>query len=82
LEKIPTQLLPLLRVDSIGEIEPANGQLIMSFTGYDGHAYVIETSSNLVDWTAISTNSPLDGTLEITNSATSGQQFYRSVLLH
>jgi len=81
-EKIPTQLLPLLRTDSIGQIQPANGQLTMSFSGYDGHAYAIESSSNLKDWIVISTNSPSDGTFEITNPATSGQQFYRAVVLH
>jgi hypothetical protein len=42
LEKIPTQLLPLLRADSFGKIVPASGQLELSFSGYDGHAYAIE----------------------------------------
>lgn len=82
LEKIPTQLLPLLRVDSFGQIAPANGQLELSFSGYDGHTYAIQASSNLNDWVTISTNSPSDGNFGITNSTTSGQQFYRSVLLH
>jgi hypothetical protein len=81
-EKIPTQLLPLLRVDSFGKIVPANGQLAMSFSGYDGHAYAIEASSNLTDWVILSTNFPSDGNFGITNTTTSGQQFYRSVLLH
>ena len=78
LEKIPTQLLPLLRVDSFGKIVPANGQLELSFSGYDGHAYAIEASSNFTDWVIISTNCPLDGNFGITNTATSGQLFYRS----
>jgi hypothetical protein len=82
LEKIPTQLLPLLRADSFGKIVPANGQLEMSFSGYDDHAYAIEASSNFIDWIAISTNCPSDGNFGITIPATSGQQFYRSVLLH
>jgi hypothetical protein len=82
LEKIPTQLLPLLRADSFGKIVPANGQLEMSFSGYDGHAYAIEVSSNLTDWVIISTNYPSDGNFGTTNAPTSGQQFYRSVLLH
>jgi hypothetical protein len=82
LEKIPTQLLPLLRVDSFGKIVPANGQLEMSFSGYDGHTYAIEGSSNLTDWVIISTNCPFDGNFGITNTATSDQQFYRSILLH
>ncbi len=81
-EKIPTQLLPLLRFDSIGEIEPANGQLKLSFSGYDGHAYAIEVSSNLADWNIIGTNSPTDGMFTITNAASSDRQFYRSIVLH
>jgi hypothetical protein len=82
MEKIPTQLLPLLRTDSFGQIVPANGQLKMSFSGYDGHAYAIEASSNLTDWVILSTNSASDGTFEITNTATSRQQFYRAIVLH
>jgi hypothetical protein len=82
LEKIPTQLLPLLRADSFGRIAPVDGQLKLSFSGYDGHVYVIEASSNLIDWVAISTNCPLDGSFGITNAATFDQQYYRSVLRH
>lgn len=82
LEKIPTQLLPLLRVDSFGKIVPANGQLEMSFSGYDGHTYAIEASSNLTDWVIISSNCPSGGNFGITNATASGQQYYRSVLLH
>lgn len=81
LEIIPTQLLPLLRVDSIGQIDAFNGQSELSFSGYDGHIYAIQASSNLTDWVSISTNCPSDGIFEITNTTTSGQQFYRSVLL-
>jgi len=82
LEKIATQLLPLLRFDSFGKIVPANGQLGMSFSGYDGHAYAIEASSNLTDWVVLSTNCPSGGNFGITNTTTWSQQFYRSVLLH
>lgn len=82
IEKIPTQLLPLLRVDSFGQIVAANGQLELSFSGYDGHTYAIQASSNLTDWVIISTNCPLNGNFGITNTMTSGQQFYRSILLH
>lgn len=82
LEIIPTQLLPVLRVDSFGQIAPTDGQLQLSFSGYDGHTYAIQASSNLTDWVIISTNCPSDGNFGITNTATSGQQFYRSVLLY
>jgi len=75
-------LLPLIRVDSFGQIVSANGQLELSFSGYDGHTYAIQASSNLTDWVIISTNYPSDGIFGLTNTATSRQQFYRYVLLH
>jgi hypothetical protein len=82
-EIIPSQLLSLLRADSIGSIAPVNGQRVAQFTGYDGHAYAIEVSSDLINWVSISTNCPVNGMFGFTNSAApnANQQFYRSVLL-
>ena len=82
-EIIPSQLLSLLRADSIGSVGLMNGQSLFQFTGYDGHAYIIQASSNLVNWVSVSTNYPVNGMLNFTNSATqnANQQFYRSVLL-
>jgi len=83
-EIIPSQLLPLLRADSIGSVATANGQVVVQFTGYDGHSYAIQVSSNLVDWTSIGTNCPVGGVLSFTNSPTlnANPQFYRSILLN
>jgi hypothetical protein len=83
-EMIPSQLLPLLRADSIGSVAAVNGQVVIQFTGYDGHSYAIEVSSDLVDWIGIATNSPACGTFSFTNSPASNAnpQFYRSVLLN
>lgn len=83
-EIIPRQLLPLLRADSIGSVATATGPVVIQFTGYDGHDYAIEVSSNLADWTSIATNSPADGVFNFTNSPTpdANPQFYRSVLLN
>lgn len=83
-EMIPSQLLPLLRADSIGSVAMANGQVVVQFTGYDGHSYAIEVSSDLVDWTGIATNSPACGVFSFTNSPAlnTNPQFYRSVLLN
>ncbi len=83
-EIIPSQLLPLLRADSIGSVATANGQVVVQFTGYDGHSYAIEVSSNLVDWTSIGTNCPIGGVISFTNSPTlnANPQFYRSILLN
>ena len=83
-EIIPSQLLPLLRADSIGSVATANGQVIVQFTGYDGHSYAIEVSSNLMDWTSIDTNCPVGGVFSFTNSPilNASSQFYRSILLN
>jgi hypothetical protein len=83
-EIIPSQLLPLLRADSIGSVTTANGQVVVQFTGYDGHCYAIEVSSNLVNWISIGTNSPAGCVFSFTNSPTlnANPQFYRSILLN
>jgi hypothetical protein len=82
-EIIPSQLLPLLRADSVGSVASTNGQIVTRFTGYDPHTYAVEVSSNLVNWTSVSTNLSMDGGFSFTNSvpAKAGPQFYRSVLL-
>jgi hypothetical protein len=82
-EIIPSQLLSLLRVDSIGSAGLFNGQRVAQFTGYDNHAYAVEVSSNLVNWASVSTNYPVNGTFSYTNSMTTNTnpQFYRSILL-
>jgi hypothetical protein len=82
-EILPSQLLPLLRADSVGSIASTNGQITAQFTGYDNHTYAIEVSSNLVNWTSISTNPSVNGGFGFTNvtPANASPQFYRSVLL-
>jgi hypothetical protein len=82
-EEIPAQLLPLLRVDSVGSVGLTNGQMFVQFTGYDCHAYAIEVSSDLINWMSISTNYPVNGVFSFTNSVmlNAHQEFYRSVLL-
>jgi hypothetical protein len=81
-EIIPSQLLSLLRTDSIGSITLTNSQPVVQFTGYDGHPYAIQISSDLVNWTSISTNFPVGGVITFTNLGTQNvNQFYRSVLL-
>ena len=83
LEKIPSQLLPLLRMDSIGSVISANSQLLVQFTGDDNYSYAVEVSSNLVDWVRVSTNIPVNGVFSFVTGTPPGpqQQFYRSILL-
>jgi hypothetical protein len=82
-EIIPSQLLSLLRADSVGSVSLINSQPLMQFTGYDGHAYAIQMSSDLMNWVSISTNCPVNGVLSYTNTImlNANQEFYRSVLL-
>ncbi|HEY1661483.1 MAG TPA: hypothetical protein VGI03_03625 [Verrucomicrobiae bacterium] len=82
-EAIPSQLLSLLRVDSVGTAVSASGQVVFQFTGDDSQSYAIEASSDLVNWTSISTNNPVNGVFTFTNSPSvnGGAQFFRSVLV-
>lgn len=80
LEKIPGQLLSLLRSDSVGTITPHQNELLVQFTGYDCSAYAIAVSPNLMDWTFISTNHPSEGVFVLTNTASADALFFRSVL--
>ena len=82
-EAIPSQLLPLLRADSIGTMLNTNSQPQLQFSGYDGHAYAVQASADLVNWTSIATNSPVNGsfTLPLPTSPANAAQFYRTLLL-
>jgi len=60
---------------------PPPGQFIFQLQGLSGVPYVIQMSTNLTsaNWIPISTNTPANGTLYLTNAASSGAQFYRAV---
>jgi len=83
-EAIPSQLLPLLRADSVGSAAFTNGQTVIRFSGSDGHTYAIEVSTDLVNWTSINTNRPAGGVISFTISPAfnATAQFYRSILLY
>jgi hypothetical protein len=56
-----------------------NGQFTLQFPGVDGQDYVIETSTNLIDWTPIFTNQPTGGQFIYTDTnATDPARFYRA----
>jgi hypothetical protein len=82
-EMIPSQLLPLLRSDSVGAVAITNGQTAIQFSGSDGHVYAIEVSPDLVNWTRISTNCSVGDIVNFTNLPpfNGSPRFYRSVLL-
>jgi hypothetical protein len=55
-----------------------NGQFGLTFQGENGQNYVLETSTNLADWTPVWTNAPINGVLTFTNAtATDQSRFYR-----
>jgi len=82
-EAIPSQLLPLLRVDSTGQMISTNGQIQVQFSGYDGHEYAIQVSPDLLNWSSVSTNAPANGVFSaaLPTPANSPAQFYRSLLI-
>ena len=82
-EKIPAQLLPLLRSDSLGSITLTGDMLHIRFSGIDGYSYGVQVSSNLNNWNTVSTNAPRERFFDFADSSspTSSRRFYRSVLL-
>ena len=54
------------------------GQFTLQFSGVDGHTYIVQTSTNLVDWNAVYTNQQSGGLFSYTNTnATDVVRFYR-----
>jgi hypothetical protein len=81
-EAIPSQLLPLLRVDAVGRLVSTNGQMQAQFTGYDGHAYALQVSPDLSSWTSVDTNSPTEGEVDfMLPEQNHAAQFYRTLLI-
>jgi hypothetical protein len=82
-EKIAAQLLPLLRADSIGSVSNAGGTLHFQFSGIDGLPYSLQASTNLVDWTTVSTNYPTNGFFDCVDYSMQNitDRFYRTLLL-
>jgi hypothetical protein len=57
-----------------------NGQFSFTVSGVPGSQYIVEASTNLVDWSEVATNlSPF--TFTATNTAQFNQQFFRAVYL-
>jgi hypothetical protein len=55
-----------------------NGAFQMTFAGPTGSNYVLQVSTNLVQWTSISTNTPLSAPFVIKDTNAQGtSRFYR-----
>jgi len=83
-EKIPSQLLPRLRPDSIASIVNTSDGPFIQFTGWDAWQYVVEASSNLTDWIPVSTNTPSNGSFSFLappQTSSSSHRFFRSSLV-
>jgi len=62
-------------------ISPAAAQAVFQLEGQSGVPYVLQRSTNLTTWTTISTNTPLTGTVNLTNALAPSlsPQFWRAV---
>ena len=56
----------------------SNGQFSLQFAGQDGHTYVLQVSTDLMNWTALGTNVQTGGLTVFTDAnATDAARFYR-----
>jgi hypothetical protein len=63
--------------------DPAAGQFVFQLQGQTGVPYVIQNSTDLINWTSLSTNTPPTGTMYLTNTVNPSvpTQFWRAVWL-
>lgn len=82
LELIPSQLLGLIRPDSIGSAVSGENGLQWQFTGLDGYWYTIETSADLLHWSALTNLSPTNGIMIFSDPSGTDPhgRYYRSSL--
>jgi hypothetical protein len=66
------------------DVVVTNGQVQATLIGEPGQTYVVEGSTNLLDWTPVATNTlPGSGTAKFNDAGAPafGQRFYRAVRL-
>jgi hypothetical protein len=82
-ELIPSQLLALLRADSIGSVMTSNGVPQILFTGTDGYAYEVEASTNFQNWCPVAEEFTTNGVFSFTDPAAAifTKKYYRTSLL-
>ena len=62
------------------EDPPASGKFALNVNGVAGYNYVVQASSNLLDWTAIETNTAPFTFVDV-NAGQFSQRFYRTLYL-
>jgi len=80
-EQLPAELLAFLGSDSLGTVTASGGQVTVQFTGGAGHVYVLQSSPDLVHWTTLATNSPVNGGMSFVLPVARGGGFYRTLLV-
>ncbi len=81
-EIVPSQLLAKLKPDSVGSVIQTSVGLQAKFTGIEGIAYLVQSSTNFTDWQTVSTNYPFAGSFHCDLPPVGGEhRFYRSVML-
>ncbi len=56
-----------------------NGQFTFAITGAAPYGYVVQATTNFLQWTPIATNPPLNGGLNFTNAAGFPHRFFRTI---
>jgi hypothetical protein len=75
---IETNATPARPPIFLNAVSYVNGQFSLQFAGSDTQTYVVETSTNLINWPPVSTNSPSGGRFIFTDTnATDPARYYR-----
>jgi len=81
-EMLPSQLLSLVRADTVVTAMRAGNSIELRFTAFDGYGYRVESSGDLATWATVSEpHYPTNGVFTLTLPANSGPQFFRALLL-
>jgi Fibronectin type III domain len=76
-----TALDPAVTPATLASARQVNGQFNFTVSGVAGYPYIVEASTNLIDWVQVATNlSPF--TFTATNIGQFKQRFFRAVYLH
>ena len=82
---LPAQSITLFVLPAISTFDlqaipnsPA-GQLGLQLNGQAGQTYILQSSTNLIHWTPISTNQAASNSFEVFLPTTNAAQFYRAV---